>query len=70
MASQSSPCNSESMLYTLRKNVSAQDTLKQLLDIKSGAAGGALNETESRIYVDFEKVVEAKAQVSKPEPLF
>ena len=30
VASQSSPCNSESMLYTLRKDASAQETHKQI----------------------------------------
>ena len=65
VASQNSPCNSESMLYTLRKDVSARETLKLLLDIKSGASGSALNETESRIYVDFDEIVKAKSQASQ-----
>ncbi len=63
VASKNAPCNSQSMLYTLRKGTNARTTLKQLLDIRSGSSSSALNETESRIYVDFDKVVEAKAQV-------
>jgi len=62
VASQSSPCNRESMLYTLKKGSNASETLKQLLDVRSGASGTSLNETSSRVYVDFEQVVEAKAQ--------
>ena len=59
--------NSESMLYTLRKDVSARKTLKLLLDIKSGATGNALNETESRMYVDFDEIVKAKFPASQGE---
>lgn len=62
VASKSSPCNQDSMLYTLKKGSNPNATLKRLLDVRSGASSTALNETESRIYVDFDKVVEAKAQ--------
>lgn len=62
VATQNDPCNSDSMLYTLKKGSDASETLKQLLDVRSGASGTALNETNSRLYVDFEQVVEAKAQ--------
>jgi hypothetical protein len=64
VASQNAPCNSESMLYTLKKGTDASQTLKQLLDVRSGATASALNETESRIYIDFDKIVEAKAQAN------
>lgn len=63
VASKNAPCNSQSMLYTLKKGTNARTTLKQLLDLRSGSSNSALNETESRIYVDFDKVVEAKSQV-------
>ncbi|MEM8831899.1 MAG: COP23 domain-containing protein [Cyanobacteria bacterium P01_G01_bin.19] len=62
VANRNAPCNSESMLYTLKKGSNARTTLKQLLDVRSGSSGGALNETESRIYIDFDKLVEAKAE--------
>jgi len=62
VATQSAPCNAESMLYTLKKGTDAGATLKQLLDVRSGASGTALNETNSRVYIDFDRVVEAKAQ--------
>ncbi len=62
VANRNAPCNSESMLYTLKKGSNARTTLKQLLDVRSGSSNGALNETESRIYIDFDKVVEAKAE--------
>lgn len=62
VASQDAPCNADSMLYTLKKGSDASATLKQLLDVRSGASGTALNETESRLYIDFEQVVAAKAQ--------
>lgn len=67
VASQNAPCNSESMLYTLKQGSNPSETLKQLLDVRSGASSNALNETESRIYIDFEKVVEAKAQSNVTE---
>ncbi|MEL6930890.1 MAG: COP23 domain-containing protein, partial [Cyanobacteria bacterium J06600_6] len=62
VASQNDPCNRESMLYTLKKGSDAGETLKQLLDVRSGASGTALNETNSRLYIDFDQIVEAKAQ--------
>ena len=62
VASESSPCNSESMLYTLKKGSNPNTTLKRLLDVRSGASSSALNETGNRIYIDFDRVVEAKAQ--------
>lgn len=62
VASKSSPCNENSMLYTLKKGSSPSATLKRLLDVRSGASSTALNETGSRIYIDFEEVVEAKVQ--------
>lgn len=64
VAHKTAPCNAKSMLYTLKKGSNARTTLKQLLDIRSGSSSGALNETESRIYIDFEKVVEAKAETN------
>lgn len=64
VASQNAPCNSDSMLYTLKEGSDASQTLKQLLDVRSGATSSALNETESRIYIDFDKIVEAKAQAN------
>ena len=63
VATKSSPCNAESMLYTLKKGTNARATLKQLLDLRSGSGSNALNETEGRIYIDFDKVVETKAQI-------
>ena len=63
VASKSAPCNSQSLLYTLKKGTDAKTVLKQLLDLRSGSSSNALNETESRIYIDFEKVVETKAQI-------
>ena len=64
VASKTAPCNAQSMLYTLKKGTDAKTTLKQLLDLRSGSGSNALNETESRIYVDFDKVVETKAQIN------
>lgn len=62
VATQDAPCNAESMLYTLKQGSDASETLKQLLDVRTGASGTALNETNSRLYVDFDQIVEAKAQ--------
>jgi hypothetical protein len=62
VASESMSCSQENMLYTLKRGSNASETLKQLLDVRSGATGSALNETGSRVYVDFDEVVEAKAQ--------
>lgn len=62
VASQNSPCNADSMLYTLKKGSNAGETLQQLLDVRTGASSTALNETNSRVYLDFNEVVEAKAQ--------
>ena len=62
VASENAPCNADSMLYTLKKGADADATLKQLLDVRSGASREALNETGSRLYIDFEQVVAAKAQ--------
>ena len=64
VGSRNSPCNADSMLYTLKKGSNASAILKQLLDVRSGASGSALNETEDRIYIDFDKIVEAKAQAN------
>ena len=63
VASKTSPCNAQSLLYTLKKGTDAKSSLKQLLDLRSGSGSNALNETEGRIYVDFDKVVETKAQI-------
>lgn len=62
VASEDLSCSQENMLYTLKKGSNASETLKQLLDVRSGASSSALNETGSRVYVDFDQVVEAKAQ--------
>ena len=62
VASKDAPCNADSMLYTPKEGTDANESLKQLLDVRSGASGTALNETNSRVYVDFEQVVETKAQ--------
>jgi hypothetical protein len=62
VASESMSCSPENMLYTLKRGSNASETLKQLLDVRSGASGTALNETGNRVYVDFDQVVEAKAQ--------
>ena len=64
VASKTAPCNAESMLYTLKKGSNARTTLRQLLDVRSGSSSSALNETESRIYIDFDKIVEAKAEAN------
>ena len=83
VASEDQPCSQENMLYTLKRGSNANETLKQLLDVRSGASGNALNETESKIYVDFDRIVEAKAEAGdssasaessktegEPSPLF
>lgn len=62
VATKSSPCNNNNMLYTLKPGSDPRKTLKQILDIRSGASTNALNETENRVYVEFDALVEAKAQ--------
>ena len=68
VAQKNDPCNANSMVYTLKKGSNARATLKHLLDVRSGSSHSALNETESRIYIDFDQVVETKAKVSTHEP--
>lgn len=64
VATKSSPCNNDNMLYTLKPGSDPHKTLKQMLDIRSGASSNALNETNNRVYVDFNALIEAKAQES------
>ena len=62
VATKSSPCNNDNMLYTLKPGSDPRQTLKQILGIRSGASQNALNETDNRAYVEFEALVEANAQ--------
>lgn len=60
------PCNSNSLLFTLKPKSNAQETLQKLFDIRSGASNQALEETYNvragdRLYVDFEEFLEKKA---------
>lgn len=61
IASKDMPCNRDSMLFTLKKTSNVNKTLKQLIDIRTGATSQALNETE-RIYVEFDTFLAEKAQ--------
>ena len=49
VASEDLSCSQDNMLYTLKRGSNASETLKQLLDVRSGASGTALNETGSRV---------------------
>ena len=64
VASKNAPCNQDSMLYTLKKGSNPRTILKQLLNDRSDASSSALNETGSRIYIDVEKIIEAKAETN------
>ncbi|ELS05350.1 hypothetical protein Xen7305DRAFT_00050930 [Xenococcus sp. PCC 7305] len=66
VSSTNSPCNSDSLLFTLKPGTNAQNTLQQLFDVRSGATGRTLNENnnvtaQDRIYVNFEEFLEKKA---------
>lgn len=50
--SETTPC--VGLLFTLRPGVNPNDTLKELLAVRT-QAGGALNETGDRIYIDLEQ---------------
>jgi hypothetical protein len=62
VATQNSPCNQNNLLYTLKPGSDPNQTLKQLLNIRSRATSTALNEAGSRIYVEFDSLLKAKAQ--------
>jgi hypothetical protein len=62
IADKNSPCNGDSLLFTLKPGTDAGKTLKNLFDIRSGATTEALEETESRVYIDFEQLLATKAQ--------
>jgi Circadian oscillating protein COP23 len=62
VATQNSPCNQENLLYTLKPGSDPNQTLKQLLNIRSRATSNPLNEAGSRIYVEFDSLLKAKAQ--------
>lgn len=64
------PCNENSMLYTLNPESDANKTLQQLFEIRAGATTEALEETNGRIYVDFEKMVQQKANNEDSLSLF
>lgn len=66
VASMNEPCDRDSLLFTLKPNSNAQEKLRRLVDIRSGASSQALEETYNiragdRLYVDFEKFLEKKA---------
>ncbi|MEM9275691.1 MAG: COP23 domain-containing protein [Cyanobacteria bacterium P01_F01_bin.143] len=66
VASKSSPCNSDSLLFTLKQGTDPEDTLQQLFDVRRGVRGATLNENsnvtaQDRIYVNFEEFLEKKA---------
>jgi hypothetical protein len=69
IASQDAPCNGDSQLFTLKPESDPGKTLKNLFDIRSGATNEALEETEARVYIDFEKLLEEKAQAKDNTPL-
>lgn len=66
VASMDSPCNSDSLLFTLKPGTDEQDTLQRLFDVRSRSTEQALNENnnvtaQGRIYVNFEEFLEKKA---------
>jgi hypothetical protein len=65
VATQNTPCNKDNLLYTLKPGSDPNQTLKQLLNIRSRASSNAINEAGSRIYVEFDSLLEAKAQEEK-----
>jgi hypothetical protein len=65
-----SPCNSDSQLFTLKPESNAEETLKQLFDIRKGASPEGLNENNNvsandRTYLSFEEVLQNKANEAK-----
>lgn len=68
--SKDAPCNKDSMLYTLNPEKDANQQLQQLLDIRTGASTEALEETNGRIYVDYEAFLQEKANEKDNAGLF
>lgn len=64
-------CDSKNMLFTVRPGVNASSTLQQLFDVRDGYSVGGLLESEGRVYINLEAVVnslQSGAGVSQPEP--
>jgi len=66
VGSENSPCNSDSLLFTLKPGTDAKETLQRLFDIRGGITNRALNENgnvtaQDRVYVNFEEFLEKKA---------
>ena len=67
VSSQNDACNSNNILWTLKRGDNSQEKLQKLFDIRSGGTGLHINETfgvksGQRISVDFEKFLEKKVQ--------
>lgn len=62
IASKDAPCNGDSQLFTLKPGSDPGKTLKNLFDLRAGATNEVLEETEARVYIDFEKLLEDKAK--------
>lgn len=63
--SEDSGCNSNRLLFTLKRGSDAQKTLQTIFDIRAGASATLYENSnptaEDRLYVDFEELVESKA---------
>lgn len=66
VSSEESPCNNDSLLFTLKPGSNAEETVQRLFDMKSGASGEGLYENTNvsageRTYISFEEALERKA---------
>jgi hypothetical protein len=63
--SEDSGCNSDRLLFTLKRGSDAQKTLQTIFDIRAGASATLYENSnptaQDRLYVDFDKLVESKA---------
>lgn len=64
--STSSPCNSDSQLFTLKPKSDPEETLRKLFDIRRGASHEGLYENNNvsasdRLYLSFEEILNNKA---------
>jgi hypothetical protein len=53
------PCN---LLFTIKKTSNPGATLQKLIDVRSSSTSQALTETNDRVYVDFNSLIEEKAK--------
>lgn len=65
VVSQSAPCTSADVLYTLKRGQNASDTLRRLLNVRRGASG-PMSETGPRIYVNFNQFLDERMAASSP----